>query len=335
LLIEMDDRKAAILQAVVEAYIATAQPVGSGAVLRESGIDVSAATVRNEMSALEREGYLTQPHTSAGRVPTDAGYRFFVDHIQVGPGQLSAIEARRVRSFFEHARGEIEHHLDSTSKLLAELTDYASVVVGPRHDPALVRSVDLVELSANDALLVVVLSDAAVVKHQLEVVDLDGDDALGRSAAVLREAFVGAPLTSPRPLRPTGDAAVDDLVGRAAAAVRRPSQGPIFVGGTSRMASHFDAISTVREVLTILEEQLMVVTLLSDLVDRGLSVAIGSETGLEPLVDCSVVVAPYMVEGEEAGTIGLLGPTRMDYPKALATVATVSRRLGRSLESGT
>jgi heat-inducible transcriptional repressor len=100
------------------------------------------------------------------------------------------------------------------------------------------------------------------------------------------------------------------------------------------MAGQFEAIETVRRVLAILEEQLLVVTLLSDLVNRGLSVAIGSETGLEPLNECSVVVAPYQVEGEEAGAIGLLGPTRMDYPKALATVAVVSRRLGRSLEAG-
>lgn len=330
----MDDRKAAILQAVVEAYIATAQPVGSGAVLRESAIDVSAATVRNEMSALEREGYLTQPHTSAGRVPTDAGYRFFVDQIQVGQGRLSAVEARRVRSFFEHARGELEHHLDSTSKLLADLTDYAGVVVGPSHDPALVRSIDVVELSPTDTLVVVVLSDAAVIKHHLELLEPVSPTVVAGAAAALRESFVGAPISSPRPPRPTGDHGIDDLVGRAAAALNEPSQGPIYVGGTSRMASQFDAIGTVREVLTILEEQLMVVSLLSDLVDRGLSVAIGSETGLEPLMDCSVVVAPYMVEGEEAGTIGLLGPTRMDYPKALATVATVSRRLGRSLETG-
>ncbi|HUF83938.1 MAG TPA: heat-inducible transcriptional repressor HrcA [Acidimicrobiia bacterium] len=331
----MDDRKAAILQAVVEAYIATAQPVGSGAVLRESAIDVSAATVRNEMAALEREGYLTQPHTSAGRVPTEAGYRFFVDQIQVGQSRLSAVEARRVRSFFEHARGEIEQHLDSTSKLLSDLTDYAAVVVGPRHDPALVRSIDLVALSPSDALVVVVLSDGAVVKHHLDVGRPFDDDVVRRAAMTLRESFVGGTLSSPGEPRPTGDVAIDDLAAQASAALNEPSPGPSYVGGTSRMASQFDAISTVREVLAILEEQLMVVSLLSDLVDRGLSVAIGSETGLEPLMDCSVVVAPYTVEGEEAGTIGLLGPTRMDYPKALATVATVSRRLGRSLETNT
>jgi heat-inducible transcriptional repressor len=330
----MDDRKAAILQAVVEAYIETAQPVGSGVIARDPKIDVSAATIRNEMAALEREGYLAQPHTSAGRIPTDAGYRFFVDQIgSTGPRRLSDVDARRVRIFFDHARGEIEQRLGATSRLLADMTDYAAVVVGPSHDPARIRSVELVELVAGHLLVVAVLSDGAIVKQHLTVDD-PGAERIAAAAQSLRESLVGSPLTDLPAIRPSRDPAVDALAAVARDAVAVPLAGAVYVGGASRMAGQFDAIETVRRVLAILEEQLLVVTLLSDLVNRGLSVAIGAETGLEPLNECSVVVAPYQVEGEEAGTIGLLGPTRMDYPKALATVAVVSRRLGRSLEAG-
>src|SRR5579883_3446607 len=124
----MDERKAAILRAVVSSYIKTAQPVGSAHVTRAPGVEVSAATVRNEMAALEREGYLVQPHTSAGRVPTDKGYRFFVDSLSE-PGELGPAQRQLVRDFFAHAHGELEQMLADTSKLLARLTDCAAVVV--------------------------------------------------------------------------------------------------------------------------------------------------------------------------------------------------------------
>ena len=133
----MDERKATVLRAVVESFIDTAQPVGSRAVTELSGLEVSAATIRNDMAALEAEGFLAQPHTSAGRIPTEAGYRYFVDAL--GPGRLDATAARQVRKFFEHAQGEIEQRLVDTSRLLSELTTYAAVVVGP-HRPLSERS---------------------------------------------------------------------------------------------------------------------------------------------------------------------------------------------------
>ena len=135
----------------------------------------------------------------------------------------------------------------------------------------------------------------------------------------------------------SGDAATDDLVSRSIAALSgRPADDPeqVFVGGTARMAQAFDAIETVREVLGILEQQFVVVSLLRDVIDRGLHVAIGTETGVAPLAECAIVVAPYDIEGERAGTIGVLGPTRMNYPQALAAVAVVSDRLSDRLTEG-
>lgn len=332
----LDDRKAAVLRAVVEEYIETAQPVGSAHVAGRPDVAVSSATVRNEMSALEKDGYLVQPHTSAGRIPTDQGYRFFVDHLS-SPGVLGSAERHQIAEFFARAHGELEQMLQDTSRLLSQLTSYAAVVVSPPVEGATVRSVQLVGLAPRVALLVVVLSTGTIVKHTLEHPDDFGDQRLAAASARLSSHLVGATLRRVAALAPGADPAVDTLVERAVLALAPSStEEPdhVYVGGTSRMAAAFDAVETVGAVLDTLEQQYVVVTLLRDLIDRGLSVAIGREHGFGPLAECAVVVAPFGGEGERPGTIGVLGPTRMHYPQALAAVAVVSQRLGRRLDEG-
>ena len=164
----LDERKAAILQAVVQEYIRTAQPVGSNHVAAASSIDVSPATVRNEMAALEVDGYLQQPHTSAGRIPTDKGYRFFVDTL-ASPGPLDSARAQQVRTFFAHAHGALEQMLSDTSLLLTRLTHHAALVVGPAAEQATIRSVQLVGLSSRIVLAVTVLSNGGVERHTIEL----------------------------------------------------------------------------------------------------------------------------------------------------------------------
>ncbi len=336
---ELDQRKTAVLNAIVSEYIGSAQPVGSQHVVDAPGVNVSSATVRSDMAALEREGYLVQPHTSAGRIPTDKGYRFFVDHL-AGPGKLDAVSRHQVRTFFDHAHGEIELMLEQTSGLLADLTDCAAMVIGPSHESATVRSIQLVGLGSRLALLVVVLSDGAVQKQSIEL-DQEVDDArLGEAAARLSAHALGSPIARIGAAVPvSGDAVTDAVVGAGITALRSlgttDTGDQLFVGGSSRMAAAFDAVDTVREVLTILEQQLVVVTLLRDILDTGLSVAIGTEHGVEPLASCAIVVMPFSADGVEAGTIGLLGPTRMNYPLALAAAKVVGDRLGQRLgESG-
>jgi len=339
----LDERKAAILRAVVEEYIDTAQPVGSAHVVKASGVHVSSATVRNDMATLEQEGYLRQPHTSAGRIPTEKGYRFFVDNLGP-PATLRGSDAVQVRSFFQQAHGEIEQMLADTSRLLGDLTSYAGVVVGPGPAEASVRSVQVVSLTPTTALVVAVLSSGAVEKHSIDLaeaggplVDGVGEERIGAATAHLAAHLQGAARSSLPMLPATGDAATDALCDLALGSlVSDPGEEAdhVFVGGTSRVARAFDAIETVREVLGILEQQYVVVTLLRDVLDRGLQVAIGTETGMAPLADCALIVAPYQVEGEPAGTIGVLGPTRMDYPQAMAAVAVVSHRLSDRLTEG-
>jgi heat-inducible transcriptional repressor len=332
----LDDRKAAILRVVVAEYVQTAQPVGSATVARQPELDVSSATVRNEMGVLEREGYLVQPHTSAGRIPTDKGYRFFVDSL-TKPGPLDAARSQQVRAFFATAHGELEQMLHDTTTLLSGLTDYAAVVVGPSHEVATIRSIQLVGLGPRFVLLVTVLSNGAVEKRSLELGTEVSDAQLAAATAHLASYLIGHPLGAPVAVPHSGDAVIDGLTRQ----VREALEGShdhdvdtVFVGGAARMAAAFDAVDTIRRVLSILEQQYVIVTLLQDVLDRGLTVAIGTEHGVQPLAECSVVVSPYQVEGEPAGTVGVLGPTRMRYEQALAAVAVVSNRLGRALTEG-
>ncbi|HET6794336.1 MAG TPA: heat-inducible transcriptional repressor HrcA [Acidimicrobiales bacterium] len=330
----LDERKAAILRAVVEEYIETAQPVGSSHVAVRPDVSVSPATVRNEMVALEREGFLTQPHTSAGRIPTDKGYRFFVDRL-TSPGPLGPADRQAVRDFFARAHGELEQMLHDTTRLLSQLTSYAAVVVRPPADVATIRSVQLVGMAPRHALLVAVLSNGGIVRHSLDFKEDTGDERLASATAHLCAHLVGRPLGDLGTLPRTGDAQTDAVSDEAVSVLRgsgSEDSDQVFVGGASRMAAAFDAVDTVRKVLDTLEQQYVVVSLLSDVLDRGLSVAIGSEHGLQPLAECSVVVAPYGPAGERTGTIGVLGPTRMNYPQAMAAVAVVSQRLDRRLE---
>ncbi len=325
---DLDARKATILEAVVTEHVDTAQPVGSSSVVTNSDLDVSAATVRSEMMALEREGYLAQPHTSAGRIPTEKGYRYFVDHLQ--RGTLGPAQATQVRDFFAHVRGEVEDVLEQTSTLLTRLTNYTSVVVGADHSHSTVLSAQLVNLDARHQILVTVFADGSVHKHSLFTTFDVGASDVAEASRQVNALLIGTTVDSTIQV-PSRSDAVATLVREAVGLLHQ--RGPtvdgdqVYIGGSSRVAEAFDGVETVRQVLSILEQELLVVTLVQDMLDQGLSVAIGSEVGYEPLSTCAVIVAPVTVEGQNVGAVGLLGPTRMKYREALAAAQAVSEQL--------
>ncbi len=336
----LDARKSAILRKVVTEHIETAQPVGSSHVVTDPTIGVSPATVRADMAALEREGYLTHPHTSAGRIPTDKGYRFFVDHLTDEP-LLDPASTEQVSDFFARAHGELERMLRDTSQLLSRLTDHAAVVVAPTHEILTIRSSLLTRLAPRVVLHVAVLSNGGVEKHAVDIDESTTDETLAQANQLLAEHLcgqtlgrVGRPATSGRP---DADAVVSSCCSALTEDERSAPTSDaddVYVGGAARMAQQFAAVDQVREVLSILEQSFVVVSLLRDVLSTGQSVSIGAENRVDSLAECSIVVAPYEVDNEVVGTIGVLGPTRMNYPQALAAVAVVSQRLGRQLSSG-
>jgi heat-inducible transcriptional repressor len=268
-------------------------------------------------------------------VPTDKGYRFFVDHLTPA---LPDGQRQRVQDFFARAHGEIEQMLTNTTRLLSDLTHYAALVVAPPREAATVRSVQVVWLGSQNALAVAVLSDGSVRKAVVEVAPGQPEQDLAAVGAHLTASLVGRALDSESPLPTTGDDATDRLAAQALQALDQAgSVEPelVFVGGAAQMATTFDAIETVRRVLAILEQQFVLVSLLRHAIhDDGLSVAIGAEHGVEPLAQCSLVVAPYEYDGVKIGTVGVLGPTRMNYTQAMAAVGVVSQRLGKALREG-
>lgn len=320
----VDDRRATILQAVVQQYIETSQPVSSSTIA--GGVQASSATVRSEMAALEREGFLHQPHTSAGRVPTDRGYRFFVDHLE-GPGRLGRAQQQNVREFFAKASGEIEQMLHETGRLLTDLTGAAAVVVGPTHETTTVRSAQIVSLSPRNALVVVVLSDGTVEKFSIDLPTDTSESTIAEASQQLSQRCNGRSLQG---VDTKHRNAITALALQAMNA-RATSERGVYVGGASQLAGAFEAIETVRNVISILEQQYVVVTLVRDLLDRGVTVSIGGENGLQPLAHCSLVVAPTLVDGKPQGSVAILGPTRMDYGQAMAAVSVVSKQLGERL----
>ncbi len=334
----IDDRKAAILKAVIEEYTRTAQPVGSSAAAKKANVSVSSATVRNDMAALENEGYLDQPHTSAGRVPTEKGYRFFVDNLIAD--SRAAADARLtggidVSTFFGQMRGEIEEVMSDTANLLTNLTDYAAVVVDETDEAASVRSVHLVGLSDQTIMAVVVLANGQINKYTFEFERPVDEETLSQASQRLSQALQDRPLADPSELLPSTDLSADAIARQFFQAITTSDeQDRVYVEGTAKVAAAFEAVESVSQVLTILEQQLVVVSLLANVVERGMTVAIGSETGVEPLSECSLVVSPYQVDGERAGAIAVLGPTRMNYPQAMSAVAVVSNQLGKLLSEG-
>jgi heat-inducible transcriptional repressor len=198
-----------------------------------------------------------------------------------------------------------------------------------------VRSVQVVGLSARQALIVIVMSNGSVESQHLEFDQEVSETRLTAVTMHLQRSLVGRTLAGEVTVASSGEPVVDAICAKAVAAIRQiDNADPVFVGGASSMAASFEAVDVVRQVLQTLEQQYLVVTLVSDILNRGLSVAIGAEHGIEPLSSCSVVVSPVVVDGQQVGTVGVLGPTRMDYPQALATVEVVSDRLGRRLGEG-
>lgn len=334
---ELDERKASILRAIVEEYVETAQPVGSQTVARSSGLGVSSATIRNDMTILEREGFIAQPHTSAGRVPTDRGYRFFVDHY-TARGPLPALQHRAVADFFATTHRALEDLLNETSQLLSRVSRHAAMVVGPPPDQAEIRTVQLVRLHERTVLLVVVLSNGAIERHVLHL-ETDVDDGrLGVAAARLDATLAGRAWGAIPEVGATNDAEVDSIVADACAALLQlgaPEHSePLYLGGVSKLAAEQEAFSTAESaarLLEMLEHQVVVVSLVHELLEAGLTVRIGAENQLDELRECALVLAPYEVEGQAAGIVGVLGPTRMNYRHALAAVSAVSQQLGRHL----
>ncbi len=334
-----DERRLAVLRAIVEDYVATQEPVGSKALVERHGLGVSPATVRNDMAALEEEGLITQPHTSAGRVPTDKGYRLFVDRLTtIKP--MSSAEKRAIATILDGAV-DLDDVVQRSVRLLAQLTHQVALVQYPTLSRSTVRHVELVALTETRVLVVLILSTGRVEQRlaELEVAIDEADLATLRSrvvGAVTGRVIAEATTTLGELTAPPGEEAaqariVDVLV--EAMSDHRSSER-VAVGGAANLARFGDSFElSVRPLLEALEEHVVLLQLLGEAHTGGMvTVRIGHESHYQQFSSTSVVATGYGPADDSLGNLGVVGPTRMDYPGTMAAVRAVARYVSRILD---
>jgi len=334
----LDDRKLDVLRAIVEDYVATEEPVGSKALVERHQLNVSPATVRNDMAALEDEGYLMQPHTSAGRVPTDKGYRMFVDRLTtVKP--MSGAERRAISAFLEGAV-DLDDVVQRSVRLLSQLTRQVAVVQYPILSRSTVRHVELVSLAPERLLVVLILSTGRVEQRVVELDTPLDDDALADLRTRVNLAATGELIaTAVSDLRALADSAAGTPVGAVATVMAEAmsdhrSDERVAVGGAANLARYGDSFdSAVRPLLEALEEHVVLLKLMGEATSGGLvTVRIGAEGPYQELSSTSVVATGYGPGDDALATLGIVGPTRMDYPGTIAAVRAVARYVSRILD---
>jgi heat-inducible transcriptional repressor len=333
----LDDRKLAVLRAIVEDFVSTNEPVGSKALVDRHNLDVSPATIRNDMAVLEEQGYIVQPHTSAGRIPTDLGYRLFVDRLSaVKP--LSAAERRAIETFLAGAY-DLDSIVMRSVRLLAQLTRQVAVVQYPSLTRSTVRHIELVPLSDERLLLVLITDTGRVEQRMVELPGAIGDESITQLRAVLNACLDGRRLADVASV-------VAELPERMTS-VERPNAAAVFsviletvverheervvVGGAANL-TQADFSRGLHEVLEALEEQVVLMRLLGESGDQAaVTVRIGSENEVDGLRSTSLVATGYGAGSQSLARLGVLGPTRMDYPTAMGAVRAVARYVGQIL----
>ena len=340
----LDERKLTVLRAIVEDYVSTTEPVGSKSLVDRHHFDVSPATIRNDMAVLEEQGFIAQPHTSAGRIPTDKGYRLFVDRLSsVKP--LSGAERRAIETFLAGAYS-LDDVVTRTVRLLVQLTRQVAVVQYPSLTRSSIRHIELVPLAPQKVLLVLITDTGRVEQCTVDLPEAWEDDAVSHVRSVVNAVLGGHKLSD-------AAAMVTDLAERIPAEERRNANAVLAVllaslverneekivfGGAANLAAH-DFSQGLREVLEALEEQVVLMRLLGettepigDIAEPAIvTVRIGAENQVAGLRATSVVSTGYGSNGQPLAKLGVLGPTRMDYPGTMGAVRAVARYVGQIL----
>ncbi|MDX6332587.1 MAG: heat-inducible transcriptional repressor [Streptomycetaceae bacterium] len=334
----LSERRLEVLRAIVQDYVGTEEPVGSKALTERHSLGVSPATVRNDMAVLEDEGYIHQPHTSAGRVPTDKGYRLFVDKL-AGVKPLSTAERRAIQNFLDSAV-DLDDVVTRTVRLLAQLTRQVAVVQYPSLTRSTVRHVELLALSPARVMLVLITDTGRVEQRLVDCPAPVGETVLADLRARLNSRVVGRRFVDVPPLvqdlpdsfeqddRP----AVSIVLATLLETLVEETEERIILGGTANLTRfNHDFPLTIRPVLEALEEQMVLLKLLGEAKDSGMTVRIGHENFHEGLNSTSVVAVGYGSGDEAVAKLGVVGPTRMDYPGTMGAVRAVARYVGQIL----
>lgn len=334
---EMDERKQKILMAIIHDYIATAEPVGSRTIARKYELGVSPATIRNEMSDLEEMGYIEQPHTSSGRIPSDIGYRYYVDCL-MERHQLDQAKQSYIRTGFDKKGQEIADVLRQTGNLLSQLTNYTSITLDPMVENPRVKQVSFVPMDRGKALAIVVMESGIVHSRMLDLPEHLSAEDLNSIAQVLNARLQGVnsediqrTLISEIYFELAKYKEISNIVMELLQTGASLSiEDRVHLSGTLNILNQpeFRNIDKVKTLLSLLDQSDVLLDLLKSAPqDGGISIRIGGENKISGIQDCSMVTATYHIDGKVMGSIGLLGPTRMDYSKVVSIMEFMSVQL--------
>ncbi|MBQ7759540.1 MAG: heat-inducible transcription repressor HrcA [Phascolarctobacterium sp.] len=337
----LNDRKKKILQLIIEDYISTAEPVGSRTIARKYDLGISPATIRNEMSDLELLGYLEQPHTSAGRIPSAQAYRFYVDSL-IEPGSLTDNDMALINSWYKERRRSIDDIFQSTAKILSRMTQNVSMVLANKDAGAVFRYIKFLPLDSSHAILCIVTDDGnvdnCVVEIPLGMRPEEMDYLAGRISRVLEGkelSEISDELLSALHMDVAEDKVLFTSFLQAIKRMsRKQNEQRVFLGGTKQLLNQpeFRDVERVKSLLGILEEEKVVRDLLVAGEDSGLKITIGTENKFTGIQDCSMVQATYRLNGKIVGTMAVLGPTRMEYGKVITVMDYLHKYLKTMFE---
>ena len=337
----LNDRKKKILQLIIEDYISTAEPVGSRTIARKYDLGISPATIRNEMSDLELLGYLEQPHTSAGRIPSAQAYRFYVDSL-IEPGSLTDNDMALINGWYKERRRSIDDIFQSTAKILSRMTQNVSMVLANKDTSAVFRYIKFLPLDDTHAILCIVTDDGnidnCVVEIPLGMRPEEMDYLAGRISRVLEGkelSEISDELLSALHMDVAEDKVLFTSFLQAIKRMnRKQNEQRVFLGGTKQLLNQpeFRDVERVKSLLGILEEEKVVRDLLVAGEDSGLKITIGTENKFTGIQDCSMVQATYRLNGKIVGTMAVLGPTRMEYGKVITVMDYLHKYLKTMFE---
>ncbi len=336
----LDERKFLILQAIIDDYIMTAVPVGSRTISRKQGVGFSPATIRNEMSDLEELGYLDQPHTSAGRVPSPKAYRLYVDHL-LKVGEVTREDAEKISAYLNQRAMQVEQVVKRAAQVLSDVTQYTSLVMAPKMETLFIKRVQLVPVSDQKALMVVVTNEGlfkdAVIRvpeglapeHFFELSRMLTEQLEGLSPTQVRRRFADIFLGM-RENRKLLAGVLDVIENRLV----EEEKGGVVVGGSANLLSYpeYADVEKARNFLSVLESREKLYPLLRQAGAMEFTIRIGPENDLPELSECSLVTANYSMGDAASGTIGIIGPTRMNYGRVLSVLSYMGRMITEMLQ---
>lgn len=341
---ELDERKMKILQAVIKNYLETGEPVGSRTISKYTDLNLSSATIRNEMVDLEEMGYIVQPHTSAGRIPSDKGYRLYVDTMmqQMDTAmQEKSREVEELKDLLLEKEEKMDQLLKSVAKTLAVNTNYASMISSPSYSGSRLKFIQLSRVDANQLIAVIVLEGNILKNSMISVPEELDDETLLKLNVLLNTHLNGLPIEEinlglvARLKQQAGihSDIVGEVIDAVAESIKADEDLEIYTSGANNIFKYPELADQQKasEIISTFEEKQMLTTLVQDTLSKenntGIQVYIGDETPVSSMKDCSVVTATYELGEGMKGTIGIIGPKRMDYEKVVGTLQTLMKQL--------